>query len=59
MPSTRVSFWQEKLERNKERDKQTRRKLRRDGWDVLVVWECQLRDADCLSRRLGRFLDNV
>lgn len=57
MPSTRVSFWQEKFEGNKERDKRTRRKLRRDGWDVLVVWECEAKDAERLGDRVVAFLD--
>jgi len=57
MPSTRVSFWQEKLERNKERDKRTRRKLRRDGWDVLVVWECEAKDTERLTDQVVAFLD--
>ena len=46
-----------KLERNKERDKRTRRKLRRDGWDVLVVWECESKDTERLTDRIVSFLN--
>jgi DNA mismatch endonuclease (patch repair protein) len=57
MPKSRVAFWRAKLDGNAARDKRTRARLRRDGWRVLVVWECQLRDLDKLAARLRAFLD--
>jgi DNA mismatch endonuclease (patch repair protein) len=57
MPKSRVAFWRTKLDGNAARDKRTRARLRRDGWRVLVVWECQLRDVDELTARLRAFLD--
>lgn len=58
LPKSRRAFWRAKLEGNKARDARTRRKLRRLGWDVLVVWECQLKNIERLERRLRMFLDN-
>lgn len=52
LPKTRLDFWQTKLEANAARDKRNCTRLRRDGWRVLIVWECQLRDTDRLERRL-------
>lgn len=42
MPKTRVEFWTEKIERNRLRDVESIEKLQRLGWDVVVIWECQL-----------------
>lgn len=56
MPATRRAYWSAKLARNKSRDQRTRRALRRLGWDVLVVWECQTKSKDRLARRLRAFL---
>lgn len=42
MPKTRVEFWTSKIERNRERDVESIEKLQRLGWDVVVIWECQL-----------------
>jgi len=42
MPKTRVEFWTEKIERNRKRDVESIEKLQRLGWDVVVIWECQL-----------------
>ncbi|HEV8573574.1 MAG TPA: very short patch repair endonuclease [Dehalococcoidia bacterium] len=49
-------YWREKLTRNKARDRRTERALRRLGWRVLVVWECQVGRLD-LGARLRAFLD--
>ncbi len=48
----------QKLRRNFERDKATRRALRRLGWSVLVVWECHTVGAKraSLEARLRKFL---
>jgi DNA mismatch endonuclease (patch repair protein) len=56
-PQTRADFWRVKFERNVARDRRVRAALRRDGWRVLVVWECQLGNVDKLAARLQAFLD--
>lgn len=58
VPTTNTKFWRKKIEGNIARDKRTVRKLRRQGWGVMVVWECQTRDLEKLSRRIGRFLES-
>lgn len=56
-PATNMDFWNAKLTRNRERDKANIRKLRRDGWRVLVLWECRIADVEKLGQRLRHFLD--
>src|ERR1043166_4715922 len=46
MPKSKLSYWLPKLEANKTRDQKNQRALRRSGWRVLVIWECQLRDKN-------------
>jgi len=59
MPASRHDYWAAKFDRNRKRDQAARRALRRQGWEVLVIWECQLRgqSVDAVRRRLRRFLD--
>ena len=57
-PSTNIPFWEEKLNKNIERDKQHLKQLRESGWDVLVVWQCELKDVDRLIEKLQHFLNN-
>lgn len=58
IPSSRRDYWVAKLERNAARDRRVNRVLRRAGWSVLVVWECQTRRKrlDSLEHRVSRFL---
>ena len=41
-PATNAQFWQEKITRSRERDERNQALLRAAGWNVIVVWECQL-----------------
>jgi DNA mismatch endonuclease (patch repair protein) len=42
MPKTRTSFWRDKLGKNVARDRRNQNALRKQGWKVIVVWECQI-----------------
>ena len=57
MPKSRIDFWTTKLEGNRNRDNRNKRSLAREGWKVLTIWECQLRDAARVEARIRRFLD--
>ena len=56
MPRSNTNYWGPKLSRNKERDTEHLTQLTADGWGVLVVWECETRDACSLRFRLHDFL---
>lgn len=56
MPKTNVDYWSAKIERNRRRDERVRHELEQAGWKALVVWECELRDATRLRKRLKSFL---
>lgn len=57
LPTGNRAFWKAKLEGNKRRDSLNRSRLRRLGWRVLTVWECEIeRDLDAVGRRLVRAL---
>ena len=56
LPKSRVDFWHQKLEGNHARDVRIHRRLRGLGWDILVIWECQLRNIDALTARIREFL---
>lgn len=63
MPKSNRPFWLAKFARNVERDRQNRTKLRKLGWRVFVVWECEvssvsrsLKAIQHLDRRLRRLV---
>ena len=43
IPQSNREFWISKIRRNQERDERNYRTLRGNGWQVIVVWECQLK----------------
>ena len=57
MPKSRIDFWKTKLEANRIRDMQTLAALREDGWDALVIWECQLADLKKLEHTIHQYLE--
>lgn len=45
-PKTNTDFWRKKFTYNQERDKRNYLALRQMGWNVIVIWECEIRHAD-------------
>lgn len=57
-PQTNVEFWNGKIDKTIERDKQDIMELKELGWRVMVVWECELKKSneDILVSRIKEFL---
>jgi DNA mismatch endonuclease, patch repair protein len=58
-PKTRTDFWLKKLESNVKRDRRDKAMLAKRGWNVVTVWECQLRYPKRLAKRLSAKLNRV
>jgi DNA mismatch endonuclease (patch repair protein) len=56
VPATRTEFWQTKRQGNVARDRASMALLSEQGWEVLVVWECETKDPEPLARKLLEFL---
>jgi len=54
LPKTRPYWWQEKLNRNKLRDREAIRRLAEKGWRVMVIWECAYRGDASRDKALAR-----
>ncbi|WP_082411371.1 very short patch repair endonuclease [Methylogaea oryzae] len=55
-PKSNTAFWEAKFAANVKRDHLTQKSLEEQGWDCLIIWECEIKDIVELSRRLQRFL---
>ena len=57
-PKTRIEFWLDKFERNVANDKKHIQQLEELGWNVIILWECELRKdkfcktMDCVEKQL-------
>ena len=58
-PKTNRKFWEQKAVDNRKRDRRKERLLRKQGWHVITIWQCKLRDSDQVLRRLKKMLSNT
>lgn len=55
-PKSNRKYWTAKLKRNIEKQKEDIKKLRKDGWKILLVWECQTGNEISLKKKIEKFL---
>ncbi len=61
LPETNKSFWEKKINGNKERDKQNLAKLKAMGWKTLTIWQCEIK-KNTLETKINRikvFLEKI
>jgi len=54
-PETNKTFWDKKIDGNMARDRKNLQELKKKGWTVLVIWQCQTKNETVLMRRLEQF----
>ncbi len=55
-PRSNAAYWRAKIDGNAARDVKKLAALRKLGWGVLIVWECETKDVASLQKRLRGFL---
>ena len=58
VPKTNAEFWLTKRLSNVTRDKRNMEELEKQDWQVLILWECEVKDITGLQERIRQFLDN-
>lgn len=56
LPKSREEYWLPKLQRNQQRDSEHVEALLKEGWRVLIIWECETRNLAELTLTLQSFL---
>lgn len=56
-PSSNVTYWTAKLDRNRQRDAGNQQRLAALGWRWLIVWECTIKDEKLLAQSIISFLE--
>lgn len=59
LPEANHEYWQEKLQKNVERDKKEMAQLNEMGWRVIVVWECELSSKAKREKRLPLLVQEI
>lgn len=56
LPKSNSAFWEEKIRRNRLRDQRARAALRKLGWRIVVLWQCQIGNIDVATAKLAHAL---
>lgn len=59
LPTTNYVFWYNKIEKNKERDAAKNSLLKEMGWNVIIVWQCELKNTEIREQRLEILLKQI
>jgi DNA mismatch endonuclease, patch repair protein len=57
IPQTNKEFWQTKRVGNAARDKRNQKALKKLGWQILIVWECQTKKPETIMNKIITFLE--
>jgi len=57
-PATRKNFWKNKFDRTIQRDRRNTRLLRKYGWEIYIVWECQVYNLEKTTKAIVSFLED-
>ena len=59
LPVTRRRFWSEKIAHTRERDFRDIAALESTGWNIIIIWECELRNKSNRVDRLDRLIEQI
>jgi DNA mismatch endonuclease (patch repair protein) len=59
LPKSNSEFWKEKIRRNRLRDRRAYAALNKQGWCVVVLWQCQIKDIDRTIAKLEAALKRI
>jgi DNA mismatch endonuclease (patch repair protein) len=59
LPETRKEFWDKKICHNKARDEKNENELKTLGWNIIVIWQCDLTNVTKKSQRLVRLVSEL
>ncbi len=55
LPKTNSEFWFKKIESNISRDRKALKELKKNGYNILVIWECEVKNGQYIPKILHKF----
>lgn len=59
LPKSNLEFWKDKIAKNMVRDNNKIEELRNLGWDVVVIWECELKNKELREKTLHQVSEHI
>jgi len=58
-PKSNQEYWIDKIYRNQLRDRKHLEKLEKAGWEIMVIWECELKNKEQITLEIQRFMTDI
>ena len=58
-PTSNIEFWNSKIQSNINRDKRVKMELKKSGWQVITIWDCELKNKSRLDRAMTKLLNKL
>lgn len=55
-PTSNVEFWKTKIQNNIDRDKRVKNELRKAGWRIFTVWDCELKNKKLFDKTMKKII---
>jgi len=59
LPETRKEFWRKKIQGNIDRDNRNVEELKKQGWRVIIIWQCELKNKEVTEKSLNELLNTL
>ena len=59
LPATNTDFWREKITRNRQRDLQNYHELAKAGWQVLIIWQCEINNKQKERQKMDQVREEI
>ena len=59
LPESNREFWQEKINKNIERDSRNIIQLKEKGWSVIIIWQCEMKNKEDKEIRFNKLIDEL
>ncbi len=59
LPETRKEFWTNKIKANIDRDKRNIKELRKLGWKIITIWQCEIKTSDKREKRFKKLIKQI
>jgi DNA mismatch endonuclease (patch repair protein) len=59
LPQTNHEFWKNKIQRNADRDKLNQKELKKLGWKIIIIWQCQIRNRELFEETIKQTVKTI
>lgn len=59
LPQTNYEFWKDKMLTNVKRDKKNQNDLKKLGWKIIIVWQCQIKNRKLFENTMKKVIKKI